>query len=575
MEHKKGGKDLPFKVVDNRRFAAYKQNDGEEAFRTASFGGDNKPPESAARYAAPDRSGTGLPRDEPYAGGAGHTSESHAAGEAKEKYELGKSKFLALASGAVIVVGGLILGSMNNAGNYTARNAGNSGQSYTQQHSQPQQAQAEIYRAEQMPSAPEIAINVEAFNRYQGHYEEKYNEFARSPQVHMREVPIPHGISYTGDGINWPKAFEFDINGDGVEEIYMPKGCTSNAGAGGRDCRGYIYQNSGSGYVEILDGPIDRISVSDRTANGYPVAFVTRKLAGTDVECEHLWNGQKYMESGRFVTPENLPVVVKNIQTAFEEQNPQGISNYLRQLQESIGTYGAMRAFLQFQAPPGFTVPTGSEYVEYVRAYASEVARTNPELAERILNRYADDPDSFFAALYGRSLDPVFLRFSSPKSLAAVSLMMTARGFSKGDWQRHLEFWDRAQNRIGFLAAYKDAAGAYPRNEAELWSAQNNVIREDRLRTIQSPDTSIYRRSESPYGATESREFNPTQVQGDHRLLSSRPMTGNQQQQERARQMDQATQQGVERGRQMFNQGINKAGEALKNILPKDPNKKQ
>lgn len=447
----------------------------------------------------------------------------------------------------------------------------------------PPATQTEIYRAEQMPSAPEIAINVEDFNRYQNQREGKYKELAGSRQVNMREVPIPYGVPFTEDEINRPQAFAFDINGDGIEEIYMQNGC----GSGG--CWGSIYQNTGSGYMEILDSLMDRIS--DRTTNGYPVVFDVRKFylpAGgfTDVAFEYAWNGQKYVESDKFIASENLSDVAENIQMVFEtEQDLKSRSEFLRQLEGSIGTYDAMRTFLQFQAPPGFTMPTGSEYIEYVREYAREVERTNPGMGERALTRYADDPSGFFAALYGRSLDPAFLNISDPMSLVAVSAQLALRHAGKSDFERHMDRWDRAQRNSGFLAAYKNATGNYPRTEEELWSAQNNVVREDQLRDTPGqrvPTTMSY--DPLSGSSTESRQFSPGSVTGNPRYNTpyqpSQPRNFFDQQgrqnlnefRQRAPQdLQRGVQQGAERGRQMLNQGINQLGNMLKPPPPKKP----
>lgn len=506
MMPKDKGENLPFKVIDRRRVRA----DGYSPQNTAS--GEPEEPFASKGYGAQAVRGM------------------------SSGYRLSTGWLLI---GAVIAAGATGLGYL-----WSSKPSENQRLTREPTRTSSPAAQTEIYRGEQMPSAPEIPINVEAFNRYQSQHEEKHNELTRSRQVHMREVPIPYGVRYTGDGINWSKAFAFDINGDGVEEIYMPKGCS------GGDCLGYVYQNSGSGYVEILDGPIDRISISDRIVNDYPVVFVTRKPADgfTDVEYEYLWKGQKYAESGKFIMPENLTAVAENIQMVFETENPAKRSEFLRQLEESLGAYDALRAFLQFQAPPGFTMPTGSEYVEYVQAYARKIEQTNPGMGERALSRYAGDPEGFFAALYGRSLDPVFLNISGPKSLAVVSLMMTARRLDKSDFERHMEIWDRAQRHSGFISAYKNATGYYPRTEEELWSAQNNVVREEQLRPTQSQDTSIYGRSESPYGTSESRSFELGEVPGDPRSLNSQPSVDeNQQQQERKQQIDQETQDTIRR----------------------------
>ena len=445
--------------------------------------------------------------------------------------------------------------------------AGSRGSRQDTSYSPPRSGQAEFSYQPVAPPRTELDINIAAFSEYQSRREEKYNEFARSHQVNMRQITVPEGMSVPADGLG-SGAFALDINGDGIEEIYLQSGC----GSGG--CFGSIYHDSGSGYVEILGTPIDRIS--SRVVNGWPVVSDARKhyLPGggfTDMVVEYSWDGQRFIEGDKFIIPEFMPSIVYNINTYFDGRNPEKTSEFLRVLEKSIGTDYALRAWLQFQSPPGFTMPTGSEYVEYVRQYAMEVERTNPGVGERALTRYANDPAGFFAALYGRSSERSFLDISNPRSIVGVSLAMTLKRLGRSDWERHMDLWNRAQNNSGFIAAYRNATGHYPQTEEDLWSARNNVVREDKLPAIPIQDTSRFERSESPSGTIESRTFTPGQVTGDPNYRNYQP----QQQPQPAdhdlsRQMDRTSREGAERARQMGNQ----IGKQLENIFrPQDPDK--
>lgn len=343
------------------------------------------------------------------------------------------------------------------------------------------------------PPAVELNIDTPKFDEYQRQREAKRGEFRRSrflSGASMRRMDRNEYMGKIGPLLNntsaWPsQVFGCDINGDGIEEINSDIG---------------VYQERGSGFVKILDKQIHNIS--DITVNGYPVVYSQERKQLSDYErhiylfnsegfidiiTEHSWNGERFEESGRFTRTEDAEPFINAIHTSFVYETPTDTNILLRELGSSLGPDNSLRAFLQFQAPVGFAMPTGSEYVEYVRQYAMELERTNPGMGERALTRYADDPAGFFSAVYGRSAEPVFLDILNPKSIAAVSLGLTLRRFGMGnDFNRHMEYWNRAQGNIGFIAAYRTATGHYPQTNGELWSAMNNVVREDKIPVIVS-----------------------------------------------------------------------------------------
>ena len=560
------GEEAPLKVTDRRRIVydratnevSYQergmQDDGQDAFRTASFGGETvprhvvMPPEESRSklYASME---DGVYGDGMYGDGM----HGHETVRPQVNNHLPIKGLFGLGAAAAIAIL-----SYNNS-------------FFSRFYSPPKNEQAYVTGQSNSPNTPpqiDLDINTAAFNEYQRQVEERHEDFMRSRQIaesDMRQIPVPEGLPPLGDGLG-AGAFAFDIEGDGTEEIYLQEGC----GSGG--CFGKIYQSNGSGYVEILDTPIDRIS--QRTVNGKPVVSDIRKHylprgGFTDMVVEYLWDGQRFSEHNRFMSPEFSSSVADNIRLSFDGKNPRETSEFLRALEESIGTEYSLRAFLQAQAPPGFTMPTGSEYVEYVRQYAIEVERTNPGMGGRALTRYADDPGGFFKAVYGRSSEPVFLDISNPKSIVGVSLVMTLKRLGRSDWERHMDLWNRAQNNSGFIAAHMNATGRYPQTEEELWSARNNVVREDKIPARGGGDSSNYRSWSSQSGSGSSRTFNPVDVPGDPRYLNSRPPP--QTIRESAGQMDRATQQhmmqGAERSRQMINQGISQGGRAVGKIL--------
>ncbi|KHO48248.1 MAG: hypothetical protein QT00_C0001G0262 [archaeon GW2011_AR5] len=547
------GEEVPLKITDRRRIVYDREtnsyrghdtsDDGQDAFRTASFGWEPVP-----RRAAPPeepRSKLYVPTgDNVHRGETGHPSVNH--------HLPIKGLFLGLTAATILI------GAYN--GNFFGRF-----------YSPPKNEQA--YATGQAggsntPPRMNLNINTAAFNEYQRQSEERHEDFRSSRRIagsDMRQIPVPEGLPPLGDGLG-AGAFAFDIEGDGAEEIYLQEGC----GSGG--CSGRIYQNNGSGYVEILDTHID--SISRRTVNGKPVVSDIRKhyLPGggfIDMVVEYSWDGQRFSTGDSFFMPEFLPPVADSIRSSFDNRNPGETSRLLGELEKTIGTDNALRAFLQAQAPPGFTMPTGSEYVEYVRQYAMEVERTNPGMGERALTRYADDPGGFFKAVYSRSSEPVFLDISNPKSVVGASLVMTLKRLGRSDWERHMDLWNRAQNKSGFIAAHMNATGRYPQTEEELWSARNNVVREDKIPARGSGDSSNYGSWSSQSGSGSSRTFNPVDVPGDPRYLNSRPPP--QTIRESAGQMDRATQQGImqgaERSRQMINQGISQGGRAVGEML--------
>ncbi|MEK6887845.1 MAG: hypothetical protein AABX14_02755 [Candidatus Aenigmatarchaeota archaeon] len=528
----------------------------EEAFRTACLGEPNKPPEAAAEKYEP----VVVPP------GSDIRPYLHADSNAD-------SRLLNRIAGPVIVGG---LGAVALLIGIVAYNASNTPRNYeTTKKIYSSSAPAQSQLINERPQI-ELKIDTAAFDEYQRRMEEKCSNFAGSQQVYMKQVDVPEGLTFSanepGSG-----AFALDINGDGTEEIYLQDGC----GSGG--CYGSIYQNNGSSYVKILDTPIDKIS--DRTVNGQPVVYNVRKHylpegSFTDMVLEYSWNGQEFVESDKFIMPESLSYVVENIQSSFSSRNPEKISGFLRELDGSIGTYDALRAFLQFQAPPGFTMPTGSEYVEYVRQYAIELEKNNPGLGERALTRYANDPNGFFKAVYSHSGEQIFLDISNPKSIVAVSLGLTLKRLGKSDFERHMDLWNRAQNNSGFIAAYRNATGRYPQTEEELWGAQNNVVREDKLRTHQgsseeightrtNPDgTSQYRGDIYP-GAT-SEQIRSIQAQQQRQAIEQR---GQENVNQFRQDVGRGVQQGAERSRQMINQGADAAKKTLENIFKAPPKK--
>ncbi len=421
-----------------------------------------------------------------------------------------------------------------------------------------------IYQAGSQEPLPPMS---EAFRQYMQADRDIYNEFRRSKKLGSREVPIPPeilgkiGIATTLGGEDVAQAL--DINGDGIDELSVTESC----GSGG--CFGSTWQETGSGYVKILDDLIGIVSENEQ--NGYRNIFLSKKIylpqgGFTEGVVRYTWRNGTYERERIIFPPERIKQVANDTNSFFAIESPEGRRGILKGLENVMGTHYTLMAFADMSS--GGMIPENMR-MDYLREYSRETGKD-------FLNAYADDPEGFERILFNDGvLNLVVLPPTDPRGYllvgAKAALKSVARDLKQDPYSKHIERMNRIEQGSGWINAFRSRTGRYPTSHefVNLYAqGAAGAIREDQLRTHGNPAYVNERRSGSITGETVSREYSPLGMPGDPRAVGARPSPNNGQ--EMSRQIDQATQQGLERGRQMGNQAEERArqmGNQIQNQL--------
>lgn len=530
MADKNSG-EKPFKVVDRRRFIYDPKSPGEvkhaapedpapgeyEAFRTASFGGSDDNPKPAARYATPDRSETGLLRDELYADEARPNMPP-------EKYR--NPIWPILAGGAAVI--GLLIGIEN----YTRTNPG-------AHHEQPAQAQPAL-----TPQAsPAQNRGLPAFEKYEASLKELYSEFESSSEPSLASIPLPKGLinpAYEENAV----AYQLDLNGDGNNETLV----RVNNGA-----FSFLYAPDGR---QILGDNIMRVSAE--STNGYSNLWTSRRIAGVDsgetsarVRIRYVFSGNNYVESARIVPDAELLAMSPVLGEALDNAPSDYVRGLrLKNLGEEIGPHNALTAFVQSGMPSSIPLLLEPDRSEFLMIY-------DRENGTNFRSRFANNPEAFEHAMLSHAYDNMLTGKIAYQNLYLAAALAGIRVFapligadSEAQFIARIDRTEQRNGVGGIVAGYRKLAGRNPtiREWADL-KYHTNAIREEKLHVNSTPDTSEVTRSYSPNGGMiESRTFDPTDVPGDPRYLNRDPKNDrNLQMREMARKIDQESRAAIGR----------------------------
>ena len=392
-----------------------------------------------------------------------------------------------------------------------------------------------------------------------------YEEFRRSSKIE-RTVDVPDdlfrvikedtGLGYMGI------AHAADLNGDGIDEISVVESC----GSGG--CWGETFTKRNGSYETIFNGLAEHMS--PESSNGFRNLFETKKVylpwgGFTNVTVKYEMVGGEYVKAGEFLSDDTMKQTVEFTRNYLrDEPNPERRREVFDELSTSIEALNAFDLLVFSSAPPNLPVP---EDAFARRQLVDDLSR------ERGVNlsRYYDNSEGLRRFLFS---SPQFVQPRTLTELGITFAALVGKNIQKElGLDAYAQYLQTLRKSNGYLDDDMKRTGRQPNPEELhriLWQGASGAIREDRLPVTRGQDTSTYRTWESPSGSGSSRNFNPRDVTGDPRYLSQ-PQPESRQQ-DMSRQIDQQTrqqlQQGAERGRQMFNQGMNKL------FGPKDQNKK-
>lgn len=309
-------------------------------------------------------------------------------------------------------------------------------------------------------------------------------------------------------------------------------------------------QNSGTNSYASPSTHPDNSPTNSAPAYSVPASEQNQQTSGSYEEFKQDYND----EDVKFAVHNMQYMMANNSKRRF------AINNYFADFENRKGPIKAMNMLLIAGRSSDMPMPTASEYEDYKRAYYEQFG----------VNVSSWTPQQMADARFGHKLDPLFFDVSNPAGIVFLVMHEAGKAIDPSDFEKHMETWSLAQNKSGYIEAFKNSSGHYPRDVFEFDQARQNVIREDQQSTYGSTSYVKERRSGSITGETRTREFNPLQTPGDPRSIIPR-QNANENQREMSRQIDRGTQQQLqrdaERTRQMINQGANQVGGQVKGTL--------
>ena len=243
------------------------------------------------------------------------------------------------------------------------------------------------------------------------------------------------------------------------------------------------------------------------------------------------------------------------------------IKQYLNDISHDGSPQKAFDMLFIASGLPNVPMPTDVEFEEYARAYFKE---------SRGIDISALSPEGRQRMLFSHDMDARFFDPSNPVGITLLAIRYVGSSLGPSDRERHVARWAAAQHNSGFLDAYKNARGHYPITNEEINQARQNVISQEQLRPIKTPNYTSTVRS-SPTATTESRNIVIGETESEARSRYMREQTQQRTQsigqqrhdsyQRAGEDLNRAVEVARQRGGQIITQGANGVIDAGRGIL--------
>jgi hypothetical protein len=294
------------------------------------------------------------------------------------------------------------------------------------------------------------------------------------------------------------EAYQFDLNNDGVGEIYpfvkmwLPD---------------EIFRWDGTKYRRIFSGRSFTIGSGDEIFNGFVPIYSSEMVsvpgAGSlELVKKFIWNGSSYSENSRFISPETAVRMNTTVDSfLMNQENPETRNRMLQNLEGSFGTLPVLNAmvFSTTGISGNFPVPSGIDYDKYLRVYSME--KTGG--LDFWWNYKDRPPEQFSRAVFSEQMNYEMLGPKLTALVVAGKFIQTVTG--NDEWTLHKRRLERSRTAPGFIMKqFRDYKGRDP-TQAEL----SEIMRLESAYTLSYNPATDYKPFTHP-PSTTTYSYDPT-----------------------------------------------------------------